>query len=161
MSSTPFLLLQKLKSLGIAGDIWLWIKDYLRERQISTIVNGSKSDSREVEFGVPQGSVLRPILFSLHCNDLPDIIQDKEEVIEMYADDNTTYATGPNPDSVVNTLNGILHKLSKWCLENVFTPHSGKTEYMLLRCSQFIGPLKKSSLQIAMSNWSIQKYALV
>lgn len=111
--------------MGIAGDIWLWIRDYLKNRKIATIVNGSKSSSREVKFGVPQGSVLGPILFSLFCNDLPDIIQDEEGEIEMYADDTTIYVISPTPDNVANTLNIILHKLSNWCLENALTSHMG------------------------------------
>lgn len=68
----------------------------------------------------------------------------------MYADDTTIYVIGPDPDSVANTLNGILHKLSKWCLENLLTPHSGKTEYMLLGCARLIGPLQQ--IKLAESN---------
>ena len=58
-----------------------------------TIVQGAKSSCRDVRYGVPQGSVLGPILFSLLiCNDLPHIIQDEEVDIEMFADDTTIYA---------------------------------------------------------------------
>jgi hypothetical protein len=54
------ILLQKLQALGISGDIWLWIKFYLQDMKMSTIVNGSgtKLNSCEVKFGIPQGSVL-------------------------------------------------------------------------------------------------------
>ena len=69
---------------------------------------------------VLQGSVLGPILFSLFCNDLPDIREDDEGEIEMYADDTTIYAI--TPDNVANTLK----KLSNWCIANLLTPHLGK-----------------------------------
>jgi hypothetical protein len=92
--------------------------------------------------GFPQGSVLGPILFSLFCNDLPDITKDVDDETEMYADDTTIYAVGKTPDIVANSLNSILHKLSIWCQDNLLTPHLGKTEYMLLGCSNFTGPFQ-------------------
>ena len=108
------------------------------------IVQGAKSSCRDVRYGVPQGSVLGPILFSLLiCNDLPHIIQDEEVDIEMFADDTTIYAMGQNPDIVANTLNNILKKLSIWCLKNSLTAHLGKTEYMLLGCPKFNGPFQE------------------
>jgi hypothetical protein len=98
------ILLQKLQALGISGDIWLWIKDYLQDRKMSTIVNGTKSNSCQVKFGIPQGSVLGPILFSVFCNDLPEIMQGDDGEIEIFADDTTIYVIGPNPDSVASIL---------------------------------------------------------
>ena len=140
------ILLEKLQGLGISGNIWLLIKDYLHDRRMSTIVNGTSSDLCRVQFGIPQGSVLGPILFSVFCNDLPGIIFDNEVELEMFADDTTIYVIGSSPDSVLNTLNTILQKLSVWCSENLLTVHSSKTEYMLLGCSRFIGPLQKIKL---------------
>ena len=98
------------------------------------IVQGAKSSCRDVRYGVPQGSVLGPILFSLLiCNDLPHIIQDEEVDIEMFADDTTIYAMGQNPDIVANTLNNILKKLSIWCLKNSSTPHLANGPFQEIR----------------------------
>jgi hypothetical protein len=140
------ILLQKLQALGISGDIWLWIKNYIQNRKMSTIVNGTKSNSCQVKFGIPQGSVLGPILFSVFCNDLPEIMQGDDGEIEMFADDTTIYVIGPNPDSVASILNEMLQKLSWWCLKNLLMVHTGKTEYMLLGCAQFVGPLQQIKL---------------
>ena len=92
------LLLQKLQGLGIAGDLWFCIKDYLSHRTQVIIINGSQSNRRTVKFGVPQGSVLGPTLFALFCDDLPTII-DREGELHMYADDITIYVAAPRHSS--------------------------------------------------------------
>lgn len=91
------------------------------------------SKTMDVEFGVPQGSVLGPTLFALFCNDLPNIVEEDEDgEIEMFADDTTIYVIGHNVDIVSLKLNEILSKFWVWCLNNALTPHPGRTEYMLM-----------------------------
>ena len=140
------ILLQKLLKLGIAGDLWGWIKDYLSHRYQVTQVNGCRSEAKPVSFGVPQGSVLGPTLFALFCNDLPNITSSENSEIHMYADDTTIYVIGPNPDVVAKYLNTILRKLYVWCCQNLLTPHPGKSEFMLLNRSRFVGPLQPIEL---------------
>ena len=135
-------LLRKLQELGVSGNLWSWIKNYLSNRHQVTVINGHTSRSLPVKFGVPQGSVLGPILFSLFCNDLPDINDSKEGKIFMYADDTTLYAIAPNHDLVAIILNKMLEKLFKWCCQNRLTPHPDKTELMLMSRKKFIGPLQ-------------------
>ena len=119
------LLLQKLQGLGIAGNLWSWIKGYLTNRTPVTVVNGCKSERRLMKYGVPQGSVLDPTLFSLFCNDLPDIAEG-EGVLQMYADDTTIYATAPSLDKVAEKLKAILEKLYEWCCMNQLSPIQGR-----------------------------------
>jgi hypothetical protein len=95
-----------------------------------------------VKFGVPQGSVLGRILFSLFCNDLPDINNSDDGEIYMYADDTALYAFAPTQDLVAEILNNILSKLYLWCCHNQLTPHPDKTEYMIMSRRRFIGPLQ-------------------
>ena len=91
-----------------------------------------------VSFGVPQGSVMGPTLFSLFCNDLLDITEgiDGDPQFHMYADDTTVYVLAPTFDLV----NEVLARFYTWCCENCLTPHPTKTEYMLLSgCGQLTG----------------------
>ena len=111
------LLLKKLQGLGITGDLWSWIRDYLNNRSQVTIVNGCPSERKMVKYGVPQGSVLGPMLFSLFCNDLPDVTEG-EGVLQMYADDTTIYVSAPSHDKVAEKLNHILERLYEWCCKN-------------------------------------------
>ena len=81
-------LLMKLKSYGIRGKVLCWIKDFLNNRKQRFIVNGSFSEWRDITSGIPQGSVLGPILFLISINDLPDVIKCS---IKLFADDEKLY----------------------------------------------------------------------
>ena len=116
-------LLNKFQAVGVAGDLWCWIKDYLADRSQATVVNSFQSETLPVKFGVPQGSVLGPTLFSLFCNDLPDIVEDCDDEIHIYADDTTIYVAASSPDMVAVVLNVIIQKLYDWCCFKRLIPH--------------------------------------
>ena len=77
-------LIQKLSSFGINGKMLQWIKDFLKDRTQKVVLNGKKSNSIPVTSGVPQGSVLGPILFTMFVNDLPSVVSSP---VYMFADD--------------------------------------------------------------------------
>ena len=82
-------LLHKLKSYGISGQIFSLISSFLSNRRLRVVLNGKSSQEYPVNVGVPQGSILRPTLFLLYINDLPDdVICD----IAIYVDDTTLYS---------------------------------------------------------------------
>ena len=81
-------LLLKLDFYGIRGNTLNWIKDFLDNRNQSVLLNGSNSDSIPVSSGVPQGSVLGPILFLTYINDLPDQVRSR---VRLFADDTAMY----------------------------------------------------------------------
>ena len=81
-------LLEKVKSYGIDGDILAWIKSFLEDRKQRVVVNGKHSSWREVTSGIPQGSVLGPLLFVLYINDLPDTTISQ---VFLFADDTKLY----------------------------------------------------------------------
>ena len=86
------ILKKKLLACGFCGDIYDWLVDYLKDRQQFANVNGAESDIRIIIYGVPQGSLLGPWLFSIHVNDLPDFV--KSGILFMFADDTTIYSIG-------------------------------------------------------------------
>ena len=85
-------LLKKLKFFGISGPLHQWIQDFLIGREQTVIVNGSKSSSITVNSGVPQGTVLGPLLFLIYINDLPNCINIGTKV-RLFADDCIIYRT--------------------------------------------------------------------
>ena len=72
----------------LALEIWTWISNFLKQRKQCVVVDGIQSDLVTVDSGVPQGTVLGPILFLLHINDLPSVISSK---VRLFADDCLVY----------------------------------------------------------------------
>ena len=83
-------LLLKLDEYGLCPQVLTWIKDFLSGRMQSVALEGNNSDTREVLSGVPQGTVLAPLLFTCYVNDIPSIVKSK---VRLYADDILLYRT--------------------------------------------------------------------
>ena len=82
-------LLLKLESYGITSCVLTWIKDFLVGRGQQVCVNGTQTDWSAVTSGVPQGSVLGPVLFVVFIKELPDVVN---STCQMYADDTKVFA---------------------------------------------------------------------
>ena len=134
------LLPYKLQAAGIMGGPYTWLLDYLDNRQQFTEISGSRSSTKCISYGVPQGSLLGPRLFSIYVNDLPDAVSAGK--VQMYADDTTVYCIGTNMDSVTESLNTILNQIYEWCQRNRLSLHPGKSEAMLISTTTPVGPLQ-------------------
>ena len=103
-------LIQKLHHYGIRGDTLKWIKDFLDNRKQEVVINGVNSNCIPVSSGVPQGSVLCPILFLVYINDLPEQVKSR---VRLFADDTAMYlALSSHIEGQV--LQNDLLSLEKW-----------------------------------------------
>ena len=107
--------------LGVSGDMWSWINDYLTNRMQRTQVNNVRSGLRPVRVGVPQGSLLGPRLFATYVNDLLDHVTIGE--LYMYADDTTIYVIENSVEDIVIILQEVLDQVNSWTLENRLVVH--------------------------------------
>jgi ribonuclease P/MRP protein subunit RPP40 len=108
-------LIQKLKSHGIQGVVLDWIEDWLSSRKQRVSVNGFMSDEKDVSSGVPQGSVLGPILFVIYINDIDDEAT-AIELIRKFADDTKGAKVIKNKDDA-DKLQQCLDKLFDWSIK--------------------------------------------
>jgi exonuclease III len=112
------LLLHKLKSFGICGKLLAWLSDYLTNRLQRVTLNGSDSEWLPVTSGVPQGSILGPLLFILYINDLPDILS-HNTLCAIFADDTKIYRhINSHQDHLIlqRDINNIHNWSTKWGL---------------------------------------------
>ena len=121
-------LLNKIYSYGIQGALLGWIKDFLTCRQQRVGVGGSYSDWAEVYSGIPQGSVLGPLLFVLYINDLPDSIKSQ---IYMYADDTKVFRH-MRTDEDQKLLQADLTNMEKWSQKWLLRFHPQKCKIMTI-----------------------------
>ena len=106
------ILLQKLYHYGIRGVAYNWIESYLSNRMQYVSYNNAKSSTKQIRCGVPQGSVLGPLLFLIYINDLGNV--SKELFTIMFADDTNIFCSGTNLEQLENKLNNELLKIQEW-----------------------------------------------
>ena len=108
------ILKNKLYKLGFKNEATNLTVNYLTNRTQSTKANGIISDPHPIACGVPQGSVLGPLLFIIYINDLGSVLQDM--MCQHYADDTVVYLpNGLNTPNVEDIINQDLDKVNTWC----------------------------------------------
>ena len=131
----------KLRESGVGGLILKVFQNFLSSRTQRVKVDGGFSSSIDVVSGVPQGSVLGPLLFLLYIADLPRLLQNE---LVGYADDSTLLCRIPHPrdrSSVAASLNDDLAVISDWCSRWGMLVNPSKTRGMLISCSRTVEPL--------------------
>ena len=103
------ILLKKLYHYGIRGNLNKWFESYLAVRSQYVLFNGKTSDTRNVNCGVPQGSILGPLLFILYINDLSNVSDILFYV--LFADDTNVFLNGKDIKIILNTMQLELTKL--------------------------------------------------
>ena len=127
------LLLKKLKqSYGITGAPLKWMESYLANRSFKVIVKECSSSSCMLEIGVPQGSILGPLLFIMYTCDLEHIVSKYGYSIHLYADDTQVYFAfdvhSPNPD--LSRVKACFAEIKQWMTLNFLKLNDDKTEFI-------------------------------
>lgn len=125
------ILLLKLSRYGIRGIVSDLFKSYLSSRQQFVSIDSKKSDYLSVKKGVPQGSILGPVLFLLYINDITEVQYTPE--IKMFADDTSIFFTGSTIQEVEASTNVYLSKLSGWLTKNKLKLNTQKTKFIMFR----------------------------
>ena len=129
------ILLKRLeKFFGISGSALHWLSSYLVDRSQQIKLDDTLSPKVTLPFGVPQGSVLGPILFTLYTTPLSTVIQGQSISHHLYADDSQLYISFSSADSVssLNSLKCCLDSVLRWMLSNKLKLNPGKTEFILI-----------------------------
>lgn len=125
-------LLEKLFQYGIKGTVLKWLRSYLENITQQVRFNNKWSKSLTTKYGVPQGSVLGPLLFIIYINDIVKTCPEGYN-IKMFADDTIIYVSGESSIELENKINIIFNKVEKWMNINRLKINADKTKYMIVR----------------------------
>ena len=122
-------LIHKLRAAGISGQILKWFVSYLENRKQRVVLPGGESGWNYIHAGVPQDSILGPLLFLLYIN---DIVNEIGSNIRLFADDTSLFIIVENPNQAAEILNSLLLKLSRWANLWLVKFNPNKNEVMLI-----------------------------
>ncbi|CAB4036683.1 Hypothetical predicted protein, partial [Paramuricea clavata] len=133
-----FILLRKLSNIGISKPALFWFKSYLTGRCQSVRIASVLSDECEITRGVPQGSILGPVLFNVYINDLPGV--PKESNLESYVDDSKIYLAFSIRDAELAAmkLTEDMRRITAWCCLNSLLVNPEKTKLLILGTRQML-----------------------
>ena len=141
-------LILKLYSIGFSSHSVrvVYIKSYLENRCQVTTVGNVYSSSKPVPVGVPQGSILGPLLFLVYVNDLPSCLRECD--LTLYTDDTVIYVSAKDAATLESRLNIDLQSISKWFFGNLLTLNENNCKFVLFGSLQKLKSFKNFSLCI-------------
>ena len=128
------ILIDKLHMIGVRGDALCWVESYLSARTQVIRIGEATSQPIHLSCGVPQGSVLGPLLFNIYCHDLGSVFAKHGVHYHMYADDTQLYVEVPrdNPERATDSLSCCIQDVKKWMTLNKLTLNCIKTEVIAI-----------------------------
>ena len=128
------LLIRRLQNIDTAVTVLDWVISYLDSRTYSVCIDSYKTKPRIISHGVPQGSVLAPILFNIYLSTLLDIFDRYPDInFHTYADDIQIYCNLPDPSTNISILNNCLDEISGWLASNSLSLNTNKTTVPLIK----------------------------
>ena len=140
---------------GISGTALSWFQSYLTNRTQSVFIENFRSECRDVVFGVPQGSVLGPVLFLMYTKPLLDSINSQNILNQSFADDTQLYRSSKPSHALhtINTIQNCIEGIRGWMLENKLKLNDEKTEAILFHTkSSFSSDREPSSISVGSSD---------
>lgn len=122
------IMLDDLMSIGIRGKVWDWFRSYLSNRQMAVKFNNSLSNIKNVNYGVPQGSILGPILFTIYVNEIFKVVRHSN--ILMYADDVVLITNHKNLSNAEKLMQEDLNRIAIWSHDNDLVINTKKSKVM-------------------------------
>ena len=150
------LLIHKLSLYKCGTNFLKLMASYLKSRPQVVSVHGKKSNIGEILSGVPQGSILGPLLFLVFINDLPLALSQKIFATDLYVDDTTFYDIQPDLETLRSNLQESLIILQRWCRQNGMLLNTGKTKVMLITTRQRRIRLDASLLSLSYNKIDLQ-----
>ena len=147
------ILLDKLDRYGIRGHANSFFRSYLSKRKQYTVINGVDSSICDVKCGVPQGSVLGPLLFALYINDIYMAVG--KDNIRLFADDTVLFMCNPNLNTLISDVASKFNDLYLWCIRNKLTINSDKTNFILFHTIN--KPIPPNLNEIVTNNMTINR----
>lgn len=130
-SINHYSLFEKLQHYGFRGTFLKLLISYFNHRPQQVTINGFVSEFKPVNAGVPQGSILGPLLFNIYVNDIVNICANTKVII--YADDTSIFITGRDPSNLIEKGNVMLSKIHTWSIANSLKLNAAKTKAVLFR----------------------------
>ena len=149
------ILLSKLELYGIKGQAINLLKSYLTNRKQRCQIRNSFSSERLIKCGVPQGSILGPLLFLLYINDLPHCLSKTKP--RLFADDTNLTASANSMTDLEAAVNSDLENLRKWLIANKLSLNVAKTEFILIGSKSMIKNISNSHPNVFIENKQIKQ----
>ena len=122
-------LIHKLRDMGCCDELLNWFSSYLSNRRQRVVINGQTSEWTCVLAGVPQGSILGPLLFLIYIN---DIVNELQASVRLFADDTSLYIIVENPNTAATILNHDLNRIDTWAAQWLVDFNAAKTISQIL-----------------------------
>ena len=145
------ILCKKLYAMGIDPS---WFTSYLSSRKQTVTINGISSEFLDLSCGVPQGSLLGPLLYLCYSNDMEISVKCK---LLLYADDSVLVVSGKDPNSISKILGAELASCNQWLIDNNLSLHVGKTECIIFGSKRKLNKVSEFSVEYGNTKISSQK----
>ena len=131
-----------------------WVENYLTNRNQRTLANGQLSLPGKIKQGVPQGSILGPLLCILYANDIPNAIKESKYI--FYADDTVLYSSSKHLNTALRQIQRDLNRLIGWCKENDIHINPAKTKYMIFSTQE----IKSAHIDLLVGNTPVEQVSI-